>query len=101
LKLLVGALTIVAFAHFGSIARAEHVTLPDGTPLQLRFVVHPLPPPVSAEQLEGQAAAGATIPLWSAMIKSLGKSHKYTMVGQNPQVKLSKPETIVPLSWYR
>jgi hypothetical protein len=96
MKLLVSALTIVAFAYFRSIARAEHVTLSDGTPLQLRFIVHPLQAAVSAEQLESQATAGATIPLWSATVKSLGKSYRYTMVGQNPQVKLSKPETVIP-----
>lgn len=96
MKLMIRALTILAFTAFGLTAHAADVTLPDGTKLTPRFAVHPLQEPVSAEQLASQAAAGATIPLWSATVKSLGKSYKYMMVGQNPQIKLSNPATVVP-----
>jgi hypothetical protein len=96
MKLLMSALTIIAVAAFGFVAHAQDVTLPDGTPMKLRFVVYPLQEPVSAEELEGQAAVGATIPLWSATVKSLGRTYKYKMVGKNPQIKLSNPKTKVP-----
>jgi hypothetical protein len=90
-------LTIAALALFGFGAQAEEAILPDGTPLRLRYAVHPLSEPLSAEALASQAAAGTTIPLWSAKVASLGKTFTYTMVGQNPQIKLSNQATTVPL----
>jgi hypothetical protein len=97
MKLLINALMIVAVAGFGLIAQAQEITLPDGTRLKPRFAVYPLQEPVSADELQAQAAAGATIPLWSAKVNSLGKTFTYVMVGQNPQIKLSNPATKVPL----
>ena len=61
-------------------------------------VIHPVQPPagIDADTALAQAAAGATIPLWSSSITVGTKSYKYTMVGQNPTTKLTNQTSTVP-----
>ena len=53
----------------------------------------PAPEAFVPEQVLAEAAAGATLPIWSARVRdgSSGKSFKYMMVGQNPQIPLQNP----------
>jgi hypothetical protein len=91
------ALAIAVLAFLAFAVQAEEVTFPDGMVVRPRFTYYPLAEPLPAEALLSQAVAGTTIPLWSASVDSLGKTFKYTMVGQNPQIKLKNPATTIPL----
>lgn len=70
--------------------------MPDETRFTPRYAVYPLQEAVSTEELADEAAAGLTIPLWSATARYKSQSFKYTMVGQNPQIKLKNPATTIP-----
>lgn len=53
---------------------------------------------VSPAELQNQAAVGATVPVWTASIKSPtdGKTYSYSMVGKSPLTKQTTPTTSVP-----
>jgi hypothetical protein len=87
-----------------AIAAQAASALPAGQLGAARSVVLPLEG-VSDAQLRAQATAGATIPLWTAAIKSPldGNTYTYKMVGNSPLVKQTNPVTnvsadVIPVS---
>jgi hypothetical protein len=59
-----------------------------------RFAVLPLQG-VTADDAVAQAAAGATVPMWSATIKDGTSKFTYSMVGNNPLVTEKAPSTTI------